>query len=246
MASMWYYIHEGRQYGPVSGAEIKKLAAGGQLLPTDLVWKDGMPEWVPASRIKGLFTPLVANNPSPSQPSDPIESPSVSPGKVPQLLSRENPTSSLPPKPPLEHVLSIITDKIPDTHRHLLLPGEIAYHFEWIDNQGGCGTTKSSEKYILITDQRVLYETTVQEGEGRNLRYVRTSGSIPLSKISFVGTHSSKVGCNQSLQNNQGCFPRQMHLLKVSSGGNVIFFPFFSEQKVKRVQRVIEELISLK
>ena len=44
MASMWYYIHEGRQYGPVSGAEIKKLAAGGQLLPTDLVWKDGMPE----------------------------------------------------------------------------------------------------------------------------------------------------------------------------------------------------------
>jgi hypothetical protein len=52
---MWYYIHEGRQYGPVSGAEIKKLAAGGQLLPTDLVWKDGMPEWVPASRIKGII-----------------------------------------------------------------------------------------------------------------------------------------------------------------------------------------------
>ncbi len=134
-----------------------------------------------------------------------------------------------------------VDDVIPNTHRHLLLPGEKPYHFEWMDVTGGCGTVQASKHYILITDRRVLYEAAVKHGDGMNLKYVRTSGSIPISKVSFVGTSTQEAGWGQS---QQGCNPQKAHLLRVNSGGGTIEFPFFSEAKVKRVQRVIEELIS--
>src|SRR5262249_14493145 len=142
--------------------------------------------------------------------------------------------------------LEVINDVIPDALRHLLMAGERAFHFEWMDTTGGCGTTESAHQFILISDQRVLYEASIKQGDGINLRYVRTSGSIPISKIAFVGTSSAEAGCNQAMQMQQGCNPQQAHLLKVNSGGGYIEFPFFSEQKAKRVQRVIEELISSK
>ena len=50
MANLWYYTSEGKQMKPVSGAELKQLAASGLLRPTDLVWTEGMPKWVRASR----------------------------------------------------------------------------------------------------------------------------------------------------------------------------------------------------
>jgi hypothetical protein len=137
------------------------------------------------------------------------------------------------------HRLEVINEVIPDTHRHLLMAGEKAYHFEWMDSTGGCGTTQSAKQFMLITDQRVLYEAAIKEGEGMNVKYVRTSGSIPLAKISFVGTSSAESGCNQ-----QGCNPQDAHLLKVNSGGGNIVFPFLSERKAKRVRRVVEELIT--
>ncbi len=35
--------------GPVGTAELQRLSASGKLTPTDLVWKDGMPDWIRAS-----------------------------------------------------------------------------------------------------------------------------------------------------------------------------------------------------
>src|SRR5262249_298739 len=55
MASTWYYAQGGQQFGPVSSRQLKRLAAGGQLRPTDLIWKDGMADWTPALKLKGLF-----------------------------------------------------------------------------------------------------------------------------------------------------------------------------------------------
>src|SRR6516225_4826640 len=39
----WYYGRGGKQYGPVSAAELKQMASGGHLSPTDMVRKEGMP-----------------------------------------------------------------------------------------------------------------------------------------------------------------------------------------------------------
>jgi hypothetical protein len=52
--SEWYYMSGGEQHGPVTGAQLKSLAASGGLLPEDLVWNQSMTEWVAARRVKGL------------------------------------------------------------------------------------------------------------------------------------------------------------------------------------------------
>ena len=51
----WYILRDGKRHGPYSGADLKKYAASGHLLPIDLVVKDGMAKPVPAAKIKGLF-----------------------------------------------------------------------------------------------------------------------------------------------------------------------------------------------
>jgi hypothetical protein len=56
MAADWYYTTNKQQMGPVSWDELRELASSGLLKPADMVWSDGMPEWVKASRQDGLFT----------------------------------------------------------------------------------------------------------------------------------------------------------------------------------------------
>jgi serine/threonine protein phosphatase PrpC len=41
MADRWYYVHEGQTRGPTTAAEIRRLAAAGQLFATDLIWAEG-------------------------------------------------------------------------------------------------------------------------------------------------------------------------------------------------------------
>lgn len=55
MAEQWYYSQEGQQRGPLTPSQIKELVAAGKLKPTDLIWKEGLESWIPASRLKGLF-----------------------------------------------------------------------------------------------------------------------------------------------------------------------------------------------
>lgn len=55
MADDWYYSRKGERFGPVPLAKVKALADQGWLMPGDLVWNPGMPDWQPAARVKGLF-----------------------------------------------------------------------------------------------------------------------------------------------------------------------------------------------
>ena len=73
----WYYAHGNKQLGPVSSAELKHLATIGELLPDDLVWREGLAEWAPARSVRGLFdvetTPAAAQDQeTPSQPVVPL------------------------------------------------------------------------------------------------------------------------------------------------------------------------------
>ena len=60
MADQWYYTRNKQQQGPVSLEQLKQLAAGGQLQPTDMIWKDGLPQWQAASSMGGLFGPAAS------------------------------------------------------------------------------------------------------------------------------------------------------------------------------------------
>ena len=69
----WFYTVDGKtKYGPVSSAQLKGLANSAHLQPTDLVWKEGMAQWVPAGKLKGLFSSsavdAVAAVPKPYEP----------------------------------------------------------------------------------------------------------------------------------------------------------------------------------
>lgn len=60
MSEKWYYSRGDSTVGPVSAPELKRLASVGQLGPTDLVWKEGMRDWVAADQVKGLIAVVVA------------------------------------------------------------------------------------------------------------------------------------------------------------------------------------------
>ena len=51
----WYYARGNKQMGPVPSADLKRLAAAGELRPEDLVWREGMTEWTLARNVRGLF-----------------------------------------------------------------------------------------------------------------------------------------------------------------------------------------------
>lgn len=56
MAIEWHYTINGQPAAvPVNPVQLKQLADSGKLQPTDLVWQEGMLEWMPAGSVKGLF-----------------------------------------------------------------------------------------------------------------------------------------------------------------------------------------------
>ena len=50
----WYWMKDGKKQGPVDTAHLKQLARAGQIQPADMIWRDGLPNWVPASQASGL------------------------------------------------------------------------------------------------------------------------------------------------------------------------------------------------
>ena len=59
MNADWFYSKDETRLGPVTEDELKRLAADGQLKPNDLVWRDGMSDWVEARTQAVLFPPKV-------------------------------------------------------------------------------------------------------------------------------------------------------------------------------------------
>lgn len=50
----WYYSNNGAQTGPVSAEDLKLMLADGRVRSTDMVWREGMTDWVPASSVGEL------------------------------------------------------------------------------------------------------------------------------------------------------------------------------------------------
>lgn len=66
MAIEWYVSKDGEnRNGPYSEKELANFARDGQVLPTDLLWREGLPDWTPASKLKGLPFPAKAKAPPP-------------------------------------------------------------------------------------------------------------------------------------------------------------------------------------
>ncbi len=83
MPSQWYVSINGESHGPFADAQLRELVSTGRLGPNDLVWRDGMAEWVGAGKIKGLF-PGGATPPPPPMTRSPA-SPAAPPAAVAPL-----------------------------------------------------------------------------------------------------------------------------------------------------------------
>ena len=51
----WFYSKGDEEHGPITSSELKSLADRGVLNPDDLLWRDGMDDWMPAGKVMGLF-----------------------------------------------------------------------------------------------------------------------------------------------------------------------------------------------
>ena len=61
----WYIAREGKQHGPLTEVEMRTFVAHSYLRPSDLIWRAGMPDWLPAPTVfPAIFQPA---NPAPVQ-----------------------------------------------------------------------------------------------------------------------------------------------------------------------------------
>jgi hypothetical protein len=62
----WYYSKNAAQLGPVSLDELRAKLASGEVLSTDMVWREGMPDWRPASAMFELEVPVADQQAAPT------------------------------------------------------------------------------------------------------------------------------------------------------------------------------------
>jgi hypothetical protein len=55
MASEWFYARDGQKHGPYSSPQLRAMAQAGDLLRTDLIWREGMADWRAAGETTQLF-----------------------------------------------------------------------------------------------------------------------------------------------------------------------------------------------
>jgi hypothetical protein len=96
MADLWYYTSNGQRMEPVTRAELERLAASGLLQRTDLVWTEGMPQWVRADAGRGLFPKhVLADDQTPFTTSS-VREASLDPGTYSLAGSEESLDESRP------------------------------------------------------------------------------------------------------------------------------------------------------
>lgn len=85
----WFYAQHNQQQGPVSIETLRGMLAGGTLSPQDLVWTQGMPDWLPASEIADLQIGH-AGSPTAPVPVVPIQYG----GATPQAIGYQTPSQT--------------------------------------------------------------------------------------------------------------------------------------------------------
>ena len=65
----WYYAKHGEKQGPVSLATLRSMVVTGEVAQTDLVWKKGMADWVPAGQVGEISG---ADSDPPATPNTPV------------------------------------------------------------------------------------------------------------------------------------------------------------------------------
>lgn len=90
----WYYSREGLQQGPVSEDELLRIMDSGEIGGSNLVWHEGMADWLPVSQMPELMARAA---PGVSKPAVTLQKPDIA------LPSRDAAGSVPLPQPPAYH-----------------------------------------------------------------------------------------------------------------------------------------------
>ena len=74
----WWYGKNGAEAGPVDQATVQQMLASGSLSSDDIVWTDGMTQWIPARQVPGLLPAPGAFSPPPGGTTGPKDDLSAS------------------------------------------------------------------------------------------------------------------------------------------------------------------------
>ncbi len=125
-------------------------------------------------------------------------------------------------------------DQLPDDVRARLHEGELIHYFTYNDaTKGGCSSMAAPARWILVTDQRFVFAGPVQKGEGFFATAIQTSGSIPMSKVSYVGLESRDERRSNSFA-----------LLRVNSSGGSILLQITTNAQANSIQEVVDSIIT--
>ena len=70
---MEYFLHrDGQQWGPYDEATLRSMLATQQVLPTDLIWNEQMPDWATVEAVFPTSTPVPASIPAPTPIPTPV------------------------------------------------------------------------------------------------------------------------------------------------------------------------------
>ena len=94
--TQWYLARDGRQFGPLSDAELAKFIDLGHLQPTDLLWRDGFADWRPALVVFPPRKP--AQHPAPARAPTAAVAPSAGQRRI--APSREIRSAATPTRAP--------------------------------------------------------------------------------------------------------------------------------------------------
>ncbi len=189
----WYYARGEEQVGPVDESQLKQLVDDGSLYPDDLVWRDGMADWVEAREIPELYGSETAYYPQ----EPPVQS---APGSQPQQSPAEGAVPSHPTYAGFwQRVLAFIIDALIITAASGIVGLGVDLDFDWEfwEQQNGIQIVVLWLYYALMesskwqaTVGKMALGLRVTEDSGAPLSFGRASGRFfakYLSAIALIG-----------------------------------------------------------
>ncbi len=86
--NQWFYSKGGVQEGPFQESEMRSRITSGQVSASDLVWREGMAEWLPLAQVAELSAPAASGADA---------SPYVTPGANPAVTPQAGAYAPAPP-----------------------------------------------------------------------------------------------------------------------------------------------------
>ncbi len=86
----WYYSKNGTQLGPIGEGELRAKLSTGEISSADLVWKEGMTDWLPSSKVPVFAVTSPTPEPIPSVADGLSSSPYTPPLHAPAMAGGAN------------------------------------------------------------------------------------------------------------------------------------------------------------